>query len=449
MLTHRTSRSAAFWALAALALVTQVITAAITIRLTTMPLRYSNIASTAIAASTFSVFAFVLLLIVLGTRRLPQDRKSQMIVASTSAIVAVVAAILSIYTFIWTLLHRPRTDAHDLAAGGVAIWCTAILSQSGYYVYLLWPQRQVHSVEAPTEEVTIQRPSPIRTVTRSLSIHLASLTPTPPKKNWRAEPYSPTDSGYATSPNASLRRSLSQAIRPVGSRTRLIRRHSGPESLYSEAMRQEDGFETWDTSYVEDEYIATTPTRRRSARRLDPIPGSRPVSPAKPLDGPFPGGDAPEDTPLPESPRESFASVRSDEGSVDDLPPLRAPSSSTVNHIHPLFRPESPMPAPMPSPGTVITASPYAGQVIGKEHALSPRHFYANGSRSGSVKSFRTLPGTPTSEAVPLPTPPLPTTPLPTAAIPPLPPLPAAAIPPLTSQKPEVLKDEKSSTEAK
>ena len=271
---------------------------------------------------------------------------------------------------------------------------------------LLWPQQhQQHGIDASEFEEAVERPSPIRSVKRSLSVHLASLTPTPPKFSWR-EPYSPTDSAYAISPSPPFRHSITQAVRPMGSKTRLLRRSlaSGQESpsLYSESARREDGFESWDTSAIEEDFLSS-PTPQRTERRLEPIPGSRPASPAKPLDGPFPLQTSPEDTPLPESPLQSpsLSSPHLDQGrdSLDNLSSLRRPSTPGQNFIHPLFRTESPMPPPMPSPGTVITASPYAGQIVGREHAFSPtRQFYGEGSRSGSVRSFRTAVGSPAME---------------------------------------------------
>ncbi|KAI7506315.1 hypothetical protein KC367_g19 [Hortaea werneckii] len=56
------------------------------------------------------------------------------------------------------------------------------------------------------------------------------------------------------------------------------------------------------------------------------------------------------------------------------------------------------MPPPLHSPGTVITASPYAGQIIGRDHAMSPRHFYADASRNGSARSLQTAAASPTQE---------------------------------------------------
>ncbi|KAI6840138.1 hypothetical protein KC340_g4200 [Hortaea werneckii] len=400
MFTERKLRSTAFWAMAVLAMLAQVAVAAIAIRLTVTSLLSEDVHGTAIAASVLDVCVIALLLLTTALRRLPQNRKRTLVAVGFAASLAAVAAVLSIYIFIWSFVDKEDDEVNNLAAGGVATWTISVLLQSAFYIYMLWPSHQHASASAQEFDAAMQRPSPVRSMKRSLSIHLGSLTPTPPKLKWpKNEPYSPADSGYAVSPTPSLRHSISHAVRPKSSKTRLLRRSytSGQESpsLYSEPVRHDD-FENWDTSAIEEEYMPS-PSLSRSIKRLEPIPGSRPVSPAKPLDGPFPE-TSPEETPLPESPIQSVVSSPwTQRGSIDELPPLRRPSTHG-SQVHPLFRAESPMPPPLHSPGTVITASPYAGQIIGRDHAMSPRHFYVDPSRNGSARSFQSMPASPTPE---------------------------------------------------
>ncbi|KAI6795806.1 hypothetical protein KC361_g4815 [Hortaea werneckii] len=400
MFAERKIRSTAFWTTATLALTAQVAVSAITIRLTVTSLLSKDVYGTAIAASVLDVCVIALLLLTTALRRLPQNRKRTLVAVGLAASQAAVAAVLSIYVFIWSFVEEDDDGVHNLAAGGLATWTISVLSQSAFYIYMLWPSHQHGSASAQEFDADAQRPSPVRSMKRSLSIHLGSLTPTPPKLKWpKNEPYSPADSGYAVSPTPSLRHSMSQAVRPKSSKTRLLRRSytSGPESpsLYTEPMRHDD-FENWDTSAIEEEYIPS-PSQSRTVIRLEPIPGSRPVSPAKPLDGPFPE-TSPEETPLPESPIQSVTSSPwTQRASFDELPPLRRPSTHG-SQVHPLFRAESPMPPPLHSPGTVITASPYAGQIIGRDHAMSPRHFYADASRNGSARSLQTAAASPTPD---------------------------------------------------
>ncbi|KAI6834329.1 hypothetical protein KC332_g6061 [Hortaea werneckii] len=401
MFGERKVRSTAFWTTATLALAAQVAVSAIAIRLTVTSLFSEDVYGTAIAASVLDVCVIALLLLTIALRRLPQNRKRTLVAVGLAASQATVAAVLSIYVLIWSFVEEHDDEVRNLAAGGVAAWSISVLSQSALYIYMLLPSHQHASASAQEFDAAAQGPSPVRSMKRSLSIHLGSLTPTPPKMKWPMnEPYSPADSGYAVSPTPSLRHSISQAVRPKSSKTRLLRRSytSGQEtpSLYSEPVRHDD-FENWDTSAIEEEYIPS-PSQSRSVIRLEPIPGSRPVSPAKPLDGPFPE-TSPEETPLPESPIQSVVSSPwTQRGpSIDELPPLRRPSTHG-SQVHPLFRAESPMPPPLHSPGTVITASPYAGQIIGRDHAMSPRHFYADASRNGSARSLPTAAASPTPE---------------------------------------------------
>ena len=186
-----------------------------------------------------------------------------------------------------------------------------------------------------------------------------------------------------------------QALRPsgsfpAGSRTRLLSNaFMSCDNLHSihtitrpgsfDILRQPDGFESWDTSAVEEAYTESPTVRKsKSKSRLESIPGSRPVSSARPLDGPFsPSHTAPEDLPLPESPSYSTLSPSTSMSSLrnHDLSSLRRPLTAQTQ-IHPLFRPDCPMPPPLTSPTTVIMASPFAGQIV------SP-------SQASSIKSFR------------------------------------------------------------
>jgi len=413
MFANRAIRSMAFWSIAALAFTTQVTVSAVTIRLTTTALSRSSVYATALAASVVDVCVLAVLLAAIGTRRLSQGRSLLTTLSVLSATVALLAAVLSIYTLAWSLQHKEVRNTGSLAVAGIAMAVVALFSEASFFAYLLWPQKPYE--DSPELEIYVERPSPVRSVKRSLSVHLSLLTPTLPRYNRsKTEPYSLAGSAYATSPNSSVRHSFSQALRSKGSKTRLIRQSfmsSKSPSVYSgrpisfDTVRQDDGFETWVTSAAEES--TESPCAKKTTRKLEPIPGSRPVSPARPLDGPFPEL-APEDTPLPDTPIQSpLTSPISDTDSLDDLemPPLREPSMDQ-SHIHPLFRAESPLPPPMPSPRTVITASPFAGQIVGPEHALTSKLLGSTQnsrpgsatpvspavSRPGSVKGFRSPP---------------------------------------------------------
>ncbi|KAK4632167.1 hypothetical protein CLAFUW4_02651 [Fulvia fulva] len=312
-----------------------------------------------------------------------------------------------------------QTSARELAEGGLAVSIIALVPQTIYFV-LIWPHGKRRTL-ARTEEPQRYQP-PVRTINRrSISVHLASLTPASPKFFGSIfEPNSPSYSASSLTPRSSFRNSAQRALKPMTSRTRLIL----PTSLASRdsrdsnsvhqhdavpgATRSNDEFGSWDTSAVDDSCESPFASKSKITR-LETIPGSRPVSPANPLDGPFEGDD-PQEAPLPDSlPQSPVAGSETASLRAFSRNTMRRPSNNDQSHIHPLFRTESPVPPPLTSPGTVIIASAYAGQVVNPE--IAPRLLYSShGSRSaspipsllsparsrtGSVKSFRTRPTSP------------------------------------------------------
>ncbi|RKU41764.1 hypothetical protein DL546_002936 [Coniochaeta pulveracea] len=180
----------------------------------------------------------------------------------------------------------------------------------------------------------------------------------------------------ATETMSSIRSSLSHAVRPITSRSRLlprsqrssVRSSMRPGSIDSTGWHErpsiaEDSFDTWDTSSVD------THTRQTVLANTSPVPGrfletipaspavSRSPSPGSPLDLPLPGITRSRSRSF--SPAGSVRSVHSQALSV-------TPSVATVTeaHIHPLFRSDSPTPPPIATPGTVVTAAPLAGQIL-------------------------------------------------------------------------------------
>ncbi|GAB7352992.1 hypothetical protein MBLNU459_g3557t1 [Dothideomycetes sp. NU459] len=269
------------------------------------------------------------------------------------------------------------------------MWVVALLSQGIFYV--LWlchhpalPDAITSSSETGAYHVSTNERK------RSPSISMSVLPP--PTYHPSFVPGSPTLS--ACSGAASLRDSVHQFIKPVTSRTRLIRQSSFPKdtaSIYSDApteIRQEsDGFETWEVEPVPAADTINSSPLTRHMPQLETIPGSRPVSPARPLDGPFPDDPSPEEVPLPDSPlyadlqqppvyipRTGSTSAGNSPTAATFAPPFAAlvrrpsgPNTAIANdqlHIHPLFRTDSPTPPPVASPGTIVMASAFAGQVV-------------------------------------------------------------------------------------
>ena len=188
----------------------------------------------------------------------------------------------------------------------------------------------------------------------------------------------------------SLSASLSQAIHPVSSKTRLLSTRSSekrrPPSLDSNNFKtsRENSFDSWDTSSVDAanrqivmEASSPQPPKQRF---LETIPASPTVSRS-----PSPGGSSlfSLEPPLPARRSRSY----SPGSSRRDLrePVLREQRSNTELHIHPLFRSDSPTPPPVASPGTNVMASPNAGQVIVPKQSIRSLHRM----RSGSLPTTR------------------------------------------------------------
>ncbi|KAI5465719.1 hypothetical protein BGZ63DRAFT_400168 [Mariannaea sp. PMI_226] len=162
---------------------------------------------------------------------------------------------------------------------------------------------------------------------------------------------------------SSIRSSLSQAIRPISSKTQLIAKDSRrPASTDFSTHRSitEDAFDSWDTSSVDTQNrqvvleLSTPP--QVHAHFLETIPGS-PTASRTPSPNIM---AAPFEPPRIRSRSRSYSPVNS---RVEDPIPEMPPSMSEL-HIHPLFRSDSPDPPPVTTPGTVVIASPNAGQVI-------------------------------------------------------------------------------------
>ncbi|KAK4123090.1 hypothetical protein N657DRAFT_681236 [Parathielavia appendiculata] len=194
-------------------------------------------------------------------------------------------------------------------------------------------------------------------------------------------PTPPRSSGgrSATETMSSIRTSLSHAIRPITSRTRLLsvsRRSSNrPLSLDLAAPREsrsrstaEEGFDTWDTSAVD-------PDNRQTVLESSSPPSTRfletiPASPA-PSRSPSPGTalDVCLNAPRTRRRSRSYSPVSSRTIQAQRAAFTQQASHSEA-HIHPLFRSDSPVPPPSATPGTVVVAAPNAGQVISDRQSI-------------------------------------------------------------------------------
>ena len=187
-----------------------------------------------------------------------------------------------------------------------------------------------------------------------------SLEQLPTTKTIRVSSSAPTASTLSVSSTKSWPSSLQGVVRPVTSKTRLLRTRSS-DSRFSKEMAeasslsspsQPDGFDTWETSTIHPQLreavMQSNPNPSRTV--LEPIPGSRPLTPIPNLDGQSPAEEDPLTTP-----------ESTEESSVHSSSPTPAHSES---HIHPLFRSDTPDPPPVAMPGTIVTASPLSGQAV-------------------------------------------------------------------------------------
>lgn len=423
--------------LAVLSTATQI---ALTAIITHLAITTPNSSSVFGATLAAVVFDFIVLVILVGivvfslVARSSSSRTLQLSLSATSFVLFVTASILSIYILgrTWTKIGSANTnskpfDSHGAVLAGFVVWTINMVAQTMLHIFRSLRKRDQAPVEH-VESAAEPQASPRSMMKRSLSFPLKTLgsPSSSPFLKSTFEVTSPTLSTHSVS-SSTLRHSIQQAIRPITSRTKLMLTHTPtPRESGSFAATREnnsleiscrgDGFETWDTSSVEQGFVnpfVASPKNGLQKKKLEPIPGSRPASPAKPLDGPFPSDDEPEKTPLPDSPMQSPMKLRQANDSTDTLPvpPLLVhrsgsnSSSSQEAHIHPLFRSHSPTPPPTPSADTIITASPFAGQVIHSDHAMAPKrmqsaragggnqpaspHAFTPPLRSGSFPSLR------------------------------------------------------------
>lgn len=403
------------WLVAVIAILSEAALVGIIARLVTTTLDNSDIEGVSLAATIFDILTLAFLLAVTVTI-LPSLNRSVRRSAQPftraggilGAAVTLVASVISMYVLAWTYsperLGQNDSSSQRLASAGFAVWALALTSQLMLLCLLALQQTQR---DDGTQEETRERLPPASSSKRSISVHLKSLAP--PLPFFPASPtYSTTSS---QSPRSSLRHSLHQSVHPVTSKTRLTLSNpfsgKGTQNTQSRETSidgaRNDGFQSWDTSAVQT--FAEHPMQQQRAvqrARLETIPGSRPASPAKPLDGPFPDPPTPEEPTLPQSPA-SFAddSIPSPFRNASVSTSRRPSTANSQSHIHPLFRTESPAPPPLASPGTTVTASPLAGQVLSGEawdqHRIRSDSPYSSPllqarSRAPSLKSQKSWP---------------------------------------------------------
>lgn len=337
----------------------------------------------------FSVVALVILHIHFsGLECLQHD-----ILPLAGFLLTLTGACLSLSTLIIQKANKTKIPSQVSFSAQAAIWIISVMIQSLFYTVIVLGR---YSSSSRGTILSFHRSEPKRSA--------PERPPTPPTPlRIIAPPYAlpqahtspsfPLDSRRASWRNSL--HSLQQAVRPSPSRTKLLgARSSISRSSSASAMSDSrsiatispDAFDNWDVSHIDQQIKETlhlaVPTKGTA---LEPIPGSRPVSPARALEGPFSvsqqqlqSQERLQDRPLTgfsvfsQIPRPPTAFSTTSGRSA--TPTIR-PTSPTISesHIHPLFRTDSPIPPPSATPGTVVIASPYSGHVIKAASRASSR----------------------------------------------------------------------------
>jgi len=339
--------------------------------------------------------------------------------------IAAIALAVSGGSLVWLVVRRldlPRAMLRQSPIVLVAVWFTlwgvSLILQAALFAYLgswTWNALRTRSAGRLDLDFGIRVPSmaEARPTTRESRRSFQSQDPTlhsPPRtpisrrrRSSHARRSSSTRVGPGSGPNSA-------------SRTKLVGKGSARSSFEippfpaSEAFSIDSAFDQYDTSSVHRAALHSSPPVARPG--LETIPGSRPDSLADALDGPF----------LPDSPHatttdtatvlgyNSSSSPRAPNSSPPSSPPnFSRPTSSGYNKtpprnydappppppnfgaplhelIHPLFRPNSPHPAPIAISGTMVTASPLSDQVI------TPRMLARLRSNSNLQGHWRAIP---------------------------------------------------------
>ena len=369
--------------------------------------------STAVVAymsAVFQILSLVLLLYLLY-RQTRQEQRFGMLDAgypkhspidltlAFAILLLLLAAGTTFAALIWTRFGLSNLPIHIL---GQNIWTLllptfilcglSVASQLLFYAIIILGRRQKSVEHLSDRQSSDQDSHEMSEASRPGTARTAESNP------FRSAPDATPPASPRTSETLnSLRSSLTIAIRPSTSKTKLITR---PQSSQRESVSisrpstsrqsQDSGFDTWDTTEVtpqiRETVLRSSPTTSRGPG-LATIPGSRSPSPAKALEGPFFLPTRPLESP-PSSPPQSPMPPSSSR--IGSRPRMRPRSASSEDHIHPLFRSSSPTPPPTAMPGTIVTAAPFAGLLINERHLSRMRSGSLPSSPLARSESFTT-----------------------------------------------------------
>lgn len=289
------------------------------------------------------------------------------------------------------------TTVNQLVVGGFIAWAVALISQAAFVICMVAIQQrdfqqqiqpyrsdvEANNVETAIEDVELPS-TPQRKQGLSFPEKTSNYSKTPPSSSGRSRAGSDTMN--------SIRSSLSQAIRPATSKTKLISKTSPYRASSAESHREtivetDDGFDSWDTSTVDAQsrhaVESASPTPPRFLETIPASPTtSRSPSPGCPLDFPM-------DLEPPPKMRRRSRSLMGD-NNYGEIPggsratsratSPESPSAKHESHIHPLFRTDSLTPPPSATPGTNVNAAPGAGLLLSDRSSIRSLRL-----RSGSL----------------------------------------------------------------
>jgi hypothetical protein len=415
---------------------------------TELKLRLATYRSTAVGAAILDAFALAFILVLIISRLCyAGGLVHRWLLPWAGAFVALAAGIISLNTLVLKKINpEDVTESQEDSSSQplsrlnltaeFTLWTLAVIAEVLFYTFIVLKRTSVRDRRSRLSFL------PEKKSTQSKRSNAPERPPTPPTPLRIIAPHyalpeaSAPAPAFIQTPRDSRRdswrdslHSLQNVVRPMNSKTRLLTlsRHSSRQSFSRDSSvhsdtrsiattTHSDAFDGWETSPVDSkirEVISPVIPSRGTA--LETIPGSRPVSPADALNGPFHSYTHHEShsTVVLERPPTalSYASRHERPGTTQsnysnyskrtfvpaDLSQPASPATSEA-HIHPLFRSDSPTPPPETSAGTIITASPLSGQIIASP-PVGPRTF--SRMRSESRASSRTVSRAPSPAFIP------------------------------------------------
>lgn len=333
-------------------------------------------------------------------RRSPWRPLTQPVMAT-----CLVSTILTIILYVWMytrishlLSTNLKTSMRYVLLVAIIFWAISVLAQLGFFTGIvlrvrhgdvraqqsrsgsLRAQKSMQAVSEPSHSSEMQEKA---RAMESLRPHSSMTNATINDRLGSSRPSSVLKRASSDT-MSSFRSTVSHAVRPISSKTRLISKSQksitstfdSQETTRRNTLTSEEGFDTWDTSAVDPQSRQIVNVITSSSMAPSPIPGTHPARlletiPASPTASRSPSPGFPLD--LVSEDNETSLSRQGRRRSRSDLTSasyvslsrrdldqlgLPMPPGNTEANIHPLFRSDSPTPPPAITPGSAVTALP-------------------------------------------------------------------------------------------